>query len=74
MVAVAAMLLTGLPDRRIQATHRSLDSDIAALNATLMPIIGSGPRRVVVDLRGFHQPATCSRWHQTRTDPDGQDS
>ena len=46
-------VLTALPDRRIQATHGSFDNDIETIKQTLMHIIGSGPQRVVDDLRGF---------------------
>ncbi len=46
-------VLTALPERRIQATHGSFDNDIAAMRETLLHIIGSEPRQVVDDLRGF---------------------
>lgn len=46
-------MLTALPDRRVQATHGGFDNDIATMHETLLHIIGSEPRRVVDDLRGF---------------------
>ena len=52
-VVDADKVLTALPERRIEATHGSFDNDIAAMRETLLHIIGSEPRQVVDDLRGF---------------------